>query len=114
MTTQAEAAKNGLFWLVLWDGQVVEYSVLDAARLRAFQECEALVQGHYSNEGERTPTGASFMVFEGRRCVSRIDIHQPDPDTTPHFVWSPPRSDELNDITPEEYAHLIQRRQEPK
>jgi hypothetical protein len=112
--TSKEAAESGLYWLTSWDGVVAVFYTLPQAYHGAFYECLRRVRGTDIAEGERVPTGTTFSIFRGHKGVGEVTIRQPDPDTERHFVWSPPSSGELNDITPEEYAHLIQRRREAK
>lgn len=104
MTAQ-EAAESGLFWFTLWNGDVVTWPTLREAQRVAFQDCAHVL------DGSRI-TGIRIHIFRGKIGVSFVEIHENlNHETESHFVWtSSADTYGVEDISPEEYAHLRWRR----
>ena len=109
--TQAEAVAAGLFWFTRWDGTVIEETSLEQARQEAFEECVAVIHGHYDTEEIPTHTCITVVVFLGLEDVATITVNSNIARREPLHGWSPPEwpVGELY-VSPEEYAHLVQRR----
>lgn len=104
---QAEAAETGLYWFIEWEEpNITLFDTLAEAQRAAFEECLRVMD---TQEKDGKPSGIEIVVFKGRDAESSVRIH-----ARQHmggFVWSPPEWPAgVTTLSPEECAHLIQRR----
>lgn len=103
---QIRAANSGLYWFTEWDGGVAAFMTLEEAERAAFEDCMIVL--HQTRPGEDGKlTGLTLTIFKGREAEADVRVHS-FAHVRPRIAWSPPDSDFC--VSPEEYAHLINRR----
>lgn len=107
MTTQSEAAASGLYWFIEWEEpNITLFNTLAEAQRAAFEECLRVMDTH---EKDGKPSGIEIVVFKGRDAESSVRIYAHSQQGG--YAWSPPEYPAgVTTLSPEECAHLIQRR----
>jgi len=106
------AADGGVYWFTEWDGEVVAFMLLEEAERAAFENCLAVHHDLKESHDGRI-TGMSITIFKGRDAASQVSVRS-FASVEPRCVWSPPEWPAGAEVSPEEFAHLIQRRSEQR
>lgn len=106
MMTGKEAAESGEYWYWRWCGHVVTWRSFEDACRGAYEEAANVV---LRGDVDR-PTGLSIVVFLGRSVVARVQLDHNKDGREPWFGWSPANAVGGPDISPQEYADVIRRR----